>query len=148
MSLIGDSLQNAFARGIDSIGFNNERVMYAMIDSLGYDSVFVYSTNPDSANYALNFSFVGKNNGNYVQTGSSANGRVFKWVAPASGVPQGDYEPIILLVTPKKSDIYAFRAGYDFNKSTSINAEYAISNNDLNLFSKFMTTTISDMLWF
>lgn len=136
MSLIGDSLQNAFARGIDSIGFNNERVMYAMIDSLGYDSVFVYSTNPDSANYALNFSFVGKNNGNYVQTGSSANGRVFKWVAPASGVPQGDYEPIILLVTPKKSDVYAFRAGYDFNKNTSINAEYAISNNDLNLFSK------------
>ncbi|HBG70804.1 MAG: hypothetical protein A2W93_00925 [Bacteroidetes bacterium GWF2_43_63] len=135
MSLVGDSIQNAYSLGIDSIGFTTERVMYAMVDTLGYDSVFVYSTSTDSALYALTFSYVGKNNGNYVQTGSSANGRVFKWVSPIAGIPQGEYEPVIILITPKKTEMYAFRAGYDFSKNTSLHAEYAISNKDINLFS-------------
>lgn len=135
MSLIGDSIQNAFSSGIDSIGFTNERVMYAMIDTLGYDSVFVYSTSSDSALYALTFSYVGEKNGNYVQTGSSANGRVFKWVVPVAGIPQGSYEPVITLITPKKTEMYSFKAGYDFSKNTKLNAEYAISNKDVNLFS-------------
>jgi len=135
MSLVGDSIQNAYTSGVNQIGFTTERVMYAMVDSLGYDSVFVYSTNTDSAVYALTFSYVGKNNGNYVQTGSSANGRVFKWVVPVADVPQGEYEPIMKLITPKKKEMYAFRAGIDFDKTTSLHAELAISNNDVNLFS-------------
>jgi hypothetical protein len=135
MSLVGDSINQAYSSGIDSIGFTTERVMYAMIDSLGYDSVFIYSTSSDSALYALTFSYVGKNNGNYTQTGSSANGRVFKWVAPVAGISQGEYEPVILLITPKKKEMYTFKAGYQFSKNTVLNAEYAISNNDINLFS-------------
>jgi len=135
MSLVGDSIHNAYSLGIDSIGFSISRVMYAMTDTLGYDSVFVYSTNPDSAHYALTFSYVGKNNGNYVQTGSSANGRVFKWVMPIAGIPQGEYEPVIMLITPKSTKMYTWHAGYNFNKNTSVNAEFAVSNKDLNLFS-------------
>lgn len=135
MSLVGDSIQNAYSSGVDSIGFTTERVMYAMIDSLGYDSVFVYSTSADSALYALTFSYVGKNNGNYVQTGSSANGRVFRWVMPVAGVPQGEYEPVMMLITPKKTEMYAFRAGYDFSRNTTLHAEFAVSNKDINLFS-------------
>jgi hypothetical protein len=135
MSLVGDSIGQAYSTGIDSIGFTTERVMYAMIDTLGYDSVFVYSTSTDSALYALTFSYVGKNNGNYVQTGSSANGRVFKWVAPLAGIQQGEYEPVVLLITPKKKEMYTFRAAYQFRPNTVLNAEYALSNNDINLFS-------------
>ncbi len=131
----GDQPDLAIASGIDSIGFNTSRVLYALRDSLGYDSVFVYSTHPDSAHFALSFSYVGSNHGNYIQTGSDANGRVFKWVAPTSGIPQGDYEPVILLITPKKTSLYTFRTAWQFSTNTMIKAEYAQSDKDLNLFS-------------
>jgi hypothetical protein len=80
--------------------------MYKKIDTLvngiTYDSVFVYSTHADSAYYRLKFTLVDQGKGNYVLTQSSANGRVFAWVAPINGIPQGNYEPIILLITPKR----------------------------------------------
>lgn len=135
LSLAGDDPMQAYASGIDSLGFTTERVMYAMRDSLGFDSVFVYSTHPDSALYALSFSYVGAQNGNYVQTGSNANGRVFRWVAPLAGIPQGDYQPVILLISPKKKNLYSFRSAWQFNPNTLIKAEYAISSDDKNLFS-------------
>lgn len=136
LSQIGDSLQDALFPGIDSIGFTNEYVLYAMIDSLGYDSVFVYSTSPDSALYRLSFSYVGEGNGNYIQSSSNANGRVYKWLAPVAGIPQGTYEPVSILITPKGTEMYSMRMQYDFNPTTFLNAEYAISNNDPNLFSE------------
>jgi hypothetical protein len=82
---IGDSLQLALIPAFDSVGFNTDEVLYRMKDSLVggilYDSVFVYSTNPDSAYYRLGFSYLGPGKGNYVQAASAANGRVFRWVA-------------------------------------------------------------------
>ncbi|PLW93960.1 MAG: hypothetical protein C0592_04570, partial [Marinilabiliales bacterium] len=136
LSQIGDSLQDALFPGIDSIGFTNEYVLYAMIDTLGYDSVFIYSTSPDSALYRLSFSYVGEGNGNYVQSSSNANGRVYQWVVPVAGVPQGAYEPVSILITPKGTEMYSMRMRYDFNEATFLSGEYAISNTDPNLFSE------------
>ncbi|GAB4249128.1 MAG: hypothetical protein Kow0079_01640 [Vicingaceae bacterium] len=132
---IGDSIQNAYVYNIDSVAFTDNIVLYKMIDSLGYDSVFVYSTNPDSAFYQLGFTNVGPNKGNYVQVQSTANGKVFKWVVPVNGIPQGDYEPVILLVTPKKRQMVTFGGDYLFSKYKKISWEGALSNHDLNTFS-------------
>jgi len=140
LSKIGDSLDQAVVPYVDSVAFTNDQVLYKMIDTLVgtmlYDSVFVYCTNPDSAHYRLGFSIVGEGKGNYIQIQSSANGRVFKWVAPQSGVSQGNYEPVIQLVTPKKRQMVALSAEYKISKKTSASVEFALSNNDLNLFSK------------
>ena len=72
LEAVGDSVQYAFSSGIDTIAFDASRIMYKMVDSLGFDSVFVYSANPDSAKYVLSFTELGLNNGNYIQSATFA----------------------------------------------------------------------------
>ncbi len=134
---IGDSLQYAISPSVDSVGFNDNEVLYKKIDSLGFSPVYVYSNSPDSAIYRLAFSLVGAGNGNYRQQKSSANGRVFKWIAPINGIKQGEYEPVVLLVTPKKKQLISGIAEYHINNNTLIYTEVAVSNEDLNTFSPY-----------
>jgi hypothetical protein len=134
---IGDSLHLAISPKADSIAFNGSEVLYKKIDSLGYSPVYVYSTSPDSARYRLSFSMVGAGNGSYIQIKSAANGRVFKWVAPVAGVLQGDYAPVVLLVTPKKKRMVILSGQYEILKNTHIKAEMALSDYDQNLISPF-----------
>jgi len=134
---IGDSLFLAVTPKVDSVSFNGSQVLYKKIDSLGYSPVYVYSISPDSAFFSLGFTMVGAGNGDYIQIKSAANGRVFKWVAPVNGVKQGDYAPIVLLVTPKKKQMLSMSANYEVLKNTHIRAELALSNHDLNLFSPY-----------
>ncbi|HNW97685.1 MAG TPA: hypothetical protein PKK00_04650 [Bacteroidales bacterium] len=135
LSQIGDSLDEAFVPYVDSIAYTNDQVLYKKIDSLGYSPVYVYCTNADSAHYRLGFSNVGTNKGNYIQIQSSANGKVFKWVAPVGGILQGNYEPVVLLVTPKQKRMITLAADYVISKNTKATVETAMSKNDLNLFS-------------
>lgn len=110
-----------------------------MIDTLVgaafYDSVFVYSTNPDSARFRLNFSYLGPGQGNYIPAQSAANGRVYRWVAPVNGIPQGSYEPVVLLNTPKKEHYLAFHGEYRPDARTAIEANLILGNKDPNTFS-------------
>jgi len=130
----GDDLNAAVVNGIDSVGFSDDQVRYKLVDSLG-QQILVFSKNPDSAVYAAKFSRVGPNNGNYIQIQSDGNGRVFQWVRPVNGIPQGDFEPIIRLVTPKKRQMLTLGGKYDFSKRTQLVVEGAFTNNDLNTFS-------------
>lgn len=138
---IGDTLSKAVTSGAELATFNTTDVFYlkkdSIVNSVLYPGVFVYSTNADSAKYRVKFSFVGENNGNYVQTLTTANGRVYKWVAPVTGVPQGNYEPVIPLVTPKKKQMFTTGANYEFNKLHSLDVEGVYTKNDINTFSKF-----------
>ena len=71
----------------------------------------------------------------YQLTGN-ANGRVFQWVQPdINGLPQGDWEPVILLITPKKQQLISTAAEYAISERSFIKAELAISNYDINTFS-------------
>ncbi|MEX1192693.1 MAG: hypothetical protein WEA99_12030 [Brumimicrobium sp.] len=133
---IGDSLDLARSTSIDSIGFVNNQVTYKMVDSLGADSVLVYSVNPDSAYYRATFTNVGMGNGDYVFDRFTAVGRVYKWVEPVNGEPQGDFAPARLIVTPKKQSMVTTGAAYRFNKNFQIQTELSTSNNDLNTFSR------------
>ena len=135
LSQIGDNLQNAVVYNIDSVGFNDEEVLYKKLDSLGYTNVYVYSINADSAVYRLGFSYVGPNNGNYIKTQTSTNGKVFKWLVPVAGVPQGDYEPVRVLITPKKTQMATFGGNVNVTKTFSTSFEFAVSSRDINTFS-------------
>ena len=84
----GDSFSSTNVSGIDSTGFQSDRVMYMRVDTLSYSNVLVYSTNASNAFFTANFTFVGNGNGNYVENGFSSYGKVFKWVAPVDGVKQ------------------------------------------------------------
>ncbi len=139
LAKIGDSLNRAFSRSADTVKFTNDLVLYRITDTLVngkvYDSIFVYSTNLQNAKYRLSFSYLGENKGNYIQTTSTANGKVFQWIASKNNIPQGSYEPVILLVSPKKKQLITFGGDTKFSTQTSANYEFAFSKNDLNTFS-------------
>ena len=139
LAQVGDDLLAAIAPSADSVGFTSDQVLYKKVDSLGYDPVYVNSSNPDSAYYRLIFSNVGIGNGNYIEEGFSAFGRLYKWIAPDTLdgvlVLNGTYEPVRVLATPKKRQMIT--AGFEkkFSKYSRLFFDAAVSNEDLNTFS-------------
>lgn len=140
LSTIGNDIQSAVVPSIDSVEYNPDQVLYLMKDSLGYDSVFVFSNNPDSAFYQLSFSNVGQGNGDYVQNGFGPSGRIFQWVAPDTVggqlVRNGRFRPVVLLVTPKKQQMIAAGGRWKIAEETALGVELSVSNRDLNTFSR------------
>jgi hypothetical protein len=136
LSEIGDSLYLAKTQSIDSIGYIDNQNLYKLIDSLGIDSVLVFSVNKDSALYRATFTYVGQNQGNYVFSTTNALGRVYKWVAPINGIPQGDYEAARLIITPKQKRFLSTGFSYKMGKKYNFETEIAYSENDLNTFSR------------
>ncbi len=141
LSQVGDSLHYAFDWNVDSTGFQHDQVMYMMTDSLGYDSVFVYSIDPEKAVYRVGYTYVGDGNGNYRQVSSNANGRVYQWIAPQNGIPQGTHEPIIRLAAPRQDQMLTLETNYQFSINTSAGIEWAMTNHDINLFSDLHSET-------
>lgn len=138
LSDIGDSIQNAYypTAVIDTFAAN--KILYQKIyynPGTGVDSFYQYSTDPSLANYSLSFSDLGLGNGNYIVDNNGANGKVYKFVAPVNGVKQGQYEPITVLVTPKKQQLVNLGLDYQVNKNTLLKSEVAMSNYDPNTFS-------------
>ncbi len=140
LSFAGDDQSLAVVPYIimDTINLSNI-VLYKMMDTLVnttfYDSIFVYSNNTDSAIYRLGFSYLGPGNGNYIQINTSANGRVFKWIAPINGIKQGDYEPVRQLIAPRSKTVVTTGADIAISRKLNIKYEFGLSQNDLNTFS-------------
>jgi hypothetical protein len=125
---------------IEMAEFSANRVQYQMIDSLGFDSVFVFSNNPELALFRVRFSNVGPGNGDYVEDTFSPNGRVFKWVAPetlpdGSLQRNGSFAPVVLLIPPQQQQMATLGAEYQLSKNTKAHFEAAFSNFDRNTFS-------------
>lgn len=139
LSTVGDEVTQAFNSSIDSIGFNENQVLYALRDSLGYDSVLVFSTNQEQALYRAVFSFVGQGQGNYVEDGFAANGRIYRWVPPdtvnGAIIANGDHTPRRLLVSPKKRQMITGGGTVDLGEDHRLVFETAISSRDENTFS-------------
>ena len=136
---IGDSIQNAFYPFADKDTFSINKIQYAKIDTTYgsglHDSIYVYSTDPSSARYTLYFAEVGYGKGNYQPLMNAANGKVFVWVAPVNGQPQGSYEPAQFLATPKKQQMLSVKLDYHPDSSFLLTTELASSNTDVNTFS-------------
>jgi hypothetical protein len=139
LSDVGDEIENAVRPAIDSVDYTNDRVLYALQDSLGYDSVFVYSTNENEAFYQLRFSRVGLGNGDYVESEFTANGKTYRWVAPDTVdnqiVRNGNFAPVNRLVAPNKSQMAVGGGRVKVSDRTTVFMETAVSNYDRNTFS-------------
>jgi len=122
----------------DSVAYNPNQIRYKLVDSLvngvHYDSVFVYSSVSDSAYYALSFTNVGPNNGDYMILNNTINGRVFVWIAPKNGLHQGMYNPIYILIPPQKKQMITSKIKYKLSQNSEFNVEFALSNYDKNSF--------------
>ena len=101
---------------------------------------FEYSTDETAVLYSVRFSLLGQNQGDYVLSNASVVGKIFEFVAPINGVKQGNYEPVIKLVAPTKTQIANLMGSIHPNEKTKIDWELAVSQNDANLFSSVNDT--------
>lgn len=138
LSEIGDNLSLAKVPNIEVVEYSNDFILYKKISkSIGSETfdVYEYSTEPELAIYKVNFAFVGPNNGNYKQMQSSANGKVYEWIDPLNGTPQGDFDPVIQLISPQKQEMMSLGGDFKIGKKTNTKFEFALSNKDLNTYS-------------
>jgi hypothetical protein len=141
LNMLGDSIQRAFYPVASLDTFSAGKILYKKIDTVynggaSRDSIYVYTTNPDSARYNLSFIDVGAGFGNYLPDFNGANGKVYRWVEPVNGRPQGQYEPAMALVTPKKQQLVSLGLDYAMSKRSALSTEIAMSNYDVNTFSE------------
>jgi hypothetical protein len=143
LSGIGNDIDQALVPRVDSVGYNPDEVLYRKTDSLvsgtSYPGIYVHSNDPLQAVYRLRFSYVGEGRGNYEPLQSAVNGKVYRWVAPQNDDRQGSYEPVVLLITPKKKQVVSFGGKQNLSGMTGLSFELAMSNNDLNTFSALDT---------
>jgi len=140
LASIGDRINEAYISQIDSVDFNPEIILYQKVDTVVNEfsySIFQHSTNSQAAHFKVVFSYVGEGNGNYVVDFGSANGRVYRWVAPSGANLQGNYEPVRRLVVPAKRQMVTGGVGRKWRNDSGIQMDYALSNTDLNTFSSF-----------
>lgn len=97
--------------------------------------VYQYSNNSADVLYNVKFSLVGNNLGNYSIQNTNSVERIYEYVSPVGGIPQGNYEPIVQLVAPMKIQVATFLGKYNPDEKTLVDFEIAMSNNDKNLFS-------------
>ncbi|MGZ8559154.1 MAG: hypothetical protein ACXWWC_12505 [Chitinophagaceae bacterium] len=136
---LGDSIQRAFYPSAAIDTFAAGKILYEKIyynTGTGIDSFYQYSTKPDSAKYNLSFIDVGQGRGNYIPDFNGANGKVYKFIPPAGTIRQGNYEAVVVLVTPKKQQLINLGIDYSIDKNTLLKTEVAMSNYDANTFSK------------
>ena len=135
---IGDSIQDALYPTVVQDTFSADRILYEkqyFMSGSQLDSFYQYSVDPAKASYALSFTDVGFGAGNYIPDFNGANGKVYKFIAPINGVKQGQFEPVMILVTPKKQQLLSFATDYEINKNNTLKTEVAMSNYDINTFS-------------
>lgn len=131
----GDSLEQALAPAFDTASFSAGRILYRLTDSLGFDSIFVYTATDSGTLYQVAFALVGENKGDYVLSNTLANGRVYAWVAPVAGVPQGNYAPVRLVPAPLTRQLLSVGGEWRPLRGGVLFAEGALSRLDLNTFS-------------
>jgi hypothetical protein len=139
LSGIGNNIDSAYYPNATPDTFSVNKILYRKTDTTYngvHDSIYVYSVNEGDTLYDLSFTNVGIGNGNYtVLDEGNANGRVFKWVQPVNGQKQGDWVPLILLITPKKHNVITVASQYNINSKSFVSAQVAMSNYDVNTFS-------------
>lgn len=136
---IGDSIDQAFVTGFDSVRFSENRVLYEQIDTVDLDgntqTVFVYSTDPQAELFSPTFSDVGFGNGDYVLTQTTTNGRIYEWISPTGGARQGNYQPGAFIPLPNSRQMITVGTEVNLSPYESVRSEVAFSNTDQNRYS-------------
>lgn len=138
LSQLGDSVQNAYYPSAVVDSFAAGKVLYEKVyDTVNniVDSFYRYSTNPRLAKYNVAFTEVGFGRGDYIADDNSANGKVFTYVRPVNGMRQGNFDPVLLLIAPRRQQVFTLGADYEVTKNTLVKTEVAASSFDVNTFS-------------
>jgi hypothetical protein len=140
LSELGNHIDSATYPNAAPDTFAVNKILYRKMDTTYngiHDTVFVHSVNQTDSLYSLSFTNVGTGKGDYtILDDGNANGRVFQWVQPVNGAKQGDWAPVILLIAPQKHVVLTAGIRYSFNAKSSLKAEVAMSNFDVNTFSR------------
>ena len=136
---VGDTIAKAYSSGVEyKVPFNNSDVFYRRKDTIVNNSsylCFLYTTVSDLAQCRIRFSNVGQGNGNYIQISSTANGKVYQWVAPVNSIKQGTYDTVIPLVTPKLNQMITVGVTQSITPNNVLTVEGVYTKNDINQFS-------------
>ncbi|MEO7312147.1 MAG: hypothetical protein ABIX01_17220 [Chitinophagaceae bacterium] len=138
LSQLGDSVQTAFYPTAYLDTFAVGKILYVKKDSVvngvAYP-IYLYQAFQAGNMFGLSFAELGQGRGNYIPAFNAANGKVYLWVAPVNGVPQGNYEPVSLLVAPKKQQLATIKTEYRISDKAQGFVEGAFSKWDVNTFS-------------
>ncbi|MFA5555597.1 MAG: hypothetical protein WCY06_03690 [Flavobacteriaceae bacterium] len=129
----GNDSEQMVASSAYEDSYSENRILYKKV-WVGGVEVFEFSNNPEDELYNVRFTLVGQGNGNYILANNQAIGKIYQYIEPIGGIPQGNYEPIIRLVAPEKIQMATLLGGYHTEK-TQADFEVGMSNNDKNLFS-------------
>ena len=97
--------------------------------------VFVYSNDPNDELFDVRFTNVGDNEGNYILLSNNTIENIYEYVNPINGIKQGNYEPVIFLIPPKKLQLITYNSEFKISNNSNLNFEIAASMKDENLFS-------------
>jgi len=142
ISSLGQESNYAEIPSVDSVGFASDKIRYAKIDTVvgGKEyAIFKLSENPAIAQYQVNFTMVGDNNGDYVISNSAKNNVVYEWVAPIDGVSQGNYGPVKKMALPQNHRVINVGLNYNLKNNADLSFEYAGSEFVNNRFNKSNT---------
>ncbi|HSD07209.1 hypothetical protein [Flavobacterium sp.] len=130
----GDNTNFMVAPSAVVADYDEKKIQYkkTIVDAITF---YEYSTDSNDELYNVQFTLVGQNRGNYILTNPTSVDRIFEYVAPINGIPQGSYEPIVQLMAPIKSQVATFFGKYNPSEKTAVGFELAVSNSDQNLFS-------------
>ena len=139
LAALGDAGATAYFPDVDTVVFSPDRLLYEKIDTIYNNKIYTiykFSSNSGNTLYSPSFTYMGSHKGNYKLASSTANGRVFEWVAPEDETPQGEYEPVLLLTAPTSQQMATLGLDFSARKNTRIQTEFALSHFDKNTFSK------------
>lgn len=130
----GDDTRLMVAPSATIAEYDEKKIQYKQI-FVGTTAIYEYATDPNDVLYNVTFTLVGQGQGNYILTNPTSVDKIFEYVAPVNGIPQGNYEAVIQLMAPIKSQVATFFGKYNPSDKTSVAFELAVSNSDQNLFS-------------
>lgn len=137
---LGDNIDNFFIDSFQESSSSEGAVRYELQENVSiggqvFDTIFVASTDDSQLLYSVRFTYVGPGQGNYRLQNQIINGRIYEFIAPVNGVPQGDYVPKLRVVPPRAQQLIALTTEYKISKNQELSIETAFSNRDLNTLS-------------
>ncbi len=114
--------------------YDENRILYKKEIVEGVE-IYVYSNNPEDELYTVRFQNVGENQGNYILSSNNTIENIYEYIMPIDSQRQGNFEPIIKIISPKKRQIAVLNSNTAFNESSELFYEIAGSNFNKNLFS-------------
>jgi len=141
LAQLGDSTSNTLVNSIKVIDAAADLsvISYSLVDTLANGVTYRIMSFPwRIGTDRLVAEFVDVGAGNYIRQDKGVNGRVYQWVAPdpVTGRPTGKFEPLTRLIAPNQQQMFSASAAWTPDSTLRIGTEVALSNRDLNRFSR------------